>query len=398
MKIVHEISLDLVNQTEIPRIRVKQGDTYTHQVALNLTTNGESWTIPDGAAPVIRYKATDLDTMETVQGIYDTLADGIAAWEISGSSVTVTLVPQMTASYGTVQTDVAFILGEKVLATCTFEIYVNRSPSVGTETAAQSYYNVVTLAQINEQFEKVVGICQELDMRKLDNSGGTMEGDLCMNGNRITQLASPKDDGDAAGKGYVDQTLSSIQAEMLNYGLGAAKDVGAQELNGLTRPGWYRIPGDVTVGGMTFAGAYLRVDSYDWAYCAQALYPLSDTMTSLRRLCWNGQWQDWEWEEPPLESGVEYRTTRRWDSSPVYVKKCNFGSLPNASTAQLDTGCQEVILVGLEGVAYDSDGNGFSLTLCPGVRAVLSASGILEVTTNSDLSAYKACFTLVYAK
>ena len=36
-----------------------------------------------------------------------------------------------------------------------------------------------------------------------------------------------------------------------------------------------------------------------------------------------------EWVNPPMELGVEYRTTERYQGQPVYVKAVNFGALPN---------------------------------------------------------------------
>ena len=43
-------------------------------------------------------------------------------------------------------------------------------------------------------------------------------------------------------------------------------------------------------------------------------------------------WQVWEWVNPPMQSGVEYRTTERWGSSyvPVYAKTLSIGKGPTA--------------------------------------------------------------------
>ena len=35
-------------------------------------------------------------------------------------------------------------------------------------------------------------------------------------------------------------------------------------------------------------------------------------------------WSPWEWVNPPMEIGVEYRTTERWKSKPVYRKLVTF--------------------------------------------------------------------------
>lgn len=42
-------------------------------------------------------------------------------------------------------------------------------------------------------------------------------------------------------------------------------------------------------------------------------------------------WLPFEWSNPPLQIGVEYRTTERYLGKPIYVKLVNFGALPNTS-------------------------------------------------------------------
>lgn len=46
----------------------------------------------------------------------------------------------------------------------------------------------------------------------------------------------------------------------------------------------------------------------------------------------SGVWQPWEWVNPPMALGVEYRTTERYQEKPVYVKLVNFGALPNSTS------------------------------------------------------------------
>lgn len=41
----------------------------------------------------------------------------------------------------------------------------------------------------------------------------------------------------------------------------------------------------------------------------------------------NGVWLPFEWVDPPMQLGVEYRTTERFFEKPVYVKAINFGAV-----------------------------------------------------------------------
>lgn len=46
----------------------------------------------------------------------------------------------------------------------------------------------------------------------------------------------------------------------------------------------------------------------------------------------SGVWQPWEWVNPPMKLGVEYRTVERYNGKPVYAKLLNFGALPNSTS------------------------------------------------------------------
>ena len=81
---------------------------------------------------------------------------------------------------------------------------------------------------------------------------------------------------------------------------------------------------------------YLTVDmfSYYMGYSRAALSKM------------DGVWGDFEWQNPPLYPGVEYRTTERWYGKPVYAKQCHCGLLPAVgTTAEIihGTPCTQVI-------------------------------------------------------
>lgn len=53
-----------------------------------------------------------------------------------------------------------------------------------------------------------------------------------------------------------------------------------------------------------------------------------------------GVWSPFEWVNPPMKLGVEYRTTERWDQKPVYCIAWPGGAFPNNTnkTVEVDTG------------------------------------------------------------
>lgn len=42
----------------------------------------------------------------------------------------------------------------------------------------------------------------------------------------------------------------------------------------------------------------------------------------------NWVWYEWEWDTPPMLSGIEYKTSERWLGKPVYTKNVDLGKLP----------------------------------------------------------------------
>lgn len=52
----------------------------------------------------------------------------------------------------------------------------------------------------------------------------------------------------------------------------------------------------------------------------------------------HGNWQPWEWVNPPMQLGVEYRTTERYLGKPVYVKAINTGAFPQTGDLNITIG------------------------------------------------------------
>lgn len=154
MTVKHEITLDFISQEGMPRIQAKQGEGFTRQVAITMLANGEPWIPPHGTPAVIRYHAHDAENGADTKGIYDTLPDGNTAWVVTENVITLTLIPRMLSSYGTVRVDVAFFAEDTVLATATFEIYVNPSPADGTDAENGGYYRVANLDALNLWIEE----------------------------------------------------------------------------------------------------------------------------------------------------------------------------------------------------------------------------------------------------
>ena len=99
-----------------------------------------------------------------------------------------------------------------------------------------------------------------------------------------------------------------------------------------------------------------------------------------------------EWINPPMVSGVEYRTTERWMGKPVYTKIVAFGNLPNTSSKYInwspDSGTVAYVI---NAVAVTSNGSMLNVIDSANVNNVW-------VVTKSDYSAQTANIVLKYIK
>ena len=106
-----------------------------------------------------------------------------------------------------------------------------------------------------------------------------------------------------------------------------------------------------------------------------------------------------EWINPPMQLGVEYRTTERYNGKPVYVKLVDFGALPNAGLKQVAHGVNNVSFAVVDlsrSIAGSSYNNLFPLNT--NISGVDLSDGYINIRTLIDLSSYNAIICLKYAK
>ena len=114
------------------------------------------------------------------------------------------------------------------------------------------------------------------------------------------------------------QARGNINAAPGGFGLGG----GSKQISSwddVRDNGWYYGPAPAGIGNGNLWG---RVDALSSTYAVQTIY--SDTyVASVKRFLIANAWKPWEWINPPMDLGVEYRTTERYLGKPVYVKTFN---------------------------------------------------------------------------
>ena len=151
---------------------------------------------------------------------------------------------------------------------------------------------------------------------------------------------------------YEAQTLTDGQKNQARGNIGAAPDgfglgddatlISADtDLNSITKNGWYQFS-EPPIHAPTnnqdgWDGGYsaLFVSSRNSAIVTQIIF-CSNTLDvygcQIKRIFASGKWYPWEWVNPPMNLGTEYRTTERYRGKPVYVNLVDCGTIPAQGT------------------------------------------------------------------
>lgn len=141
-------------------------------------------------------------------------------------------------------------------------------------------------------------------------------------------------------------TPEDIGAAPAGYGLGEVMEFSSIEnIDNLYLSGNYRffVDGGFSVAGVNLWSFYMRVDGYDENNCTQTIYCGGTGAGVIRRTKYS-TWGEWEWENPPMVLGVEYRTTERCNGKAVYAVRLDLGTF-GAGIHTVDTGISATSVV-----------------------------------------------------
>ena len=119
----------------------------------------------------------------------------------------------------------------------------------------------------------------------------------------------------------------------------------------------------------------------------------------VRRLNGNG-WSQWEFINPPMKLGIEYRTTERYQGKPVYVKLVNLGNCPSSSY-------KNVTVLGNTEVGFRCEGTWtygggstlpFESSSSDRMEIAIIDKNVRIFTGGKDFSTYTAKATIYYTK
>lgn len=192
-------------------------------------------------------------------------------------------------------------------------------------------------------------------------------------------------------------TIAEIGAAPAGFGLGeTVKWIHAPEtLADYIHNGFYSWSSGVTDAPF-YAGSMIVIKrSEQYVYQIAFRDDITRVEMAVRKLTVS-TWTPWEWINPPMALGEEYRTTERYNGKPVYAQRIDFGAMPNTSSKMVfftsSSNIDRVLSVtGSSSIGdtipYKSDVSDISICVAKGVT---STQNYVLIKTSNDQSARTA--------
>lgn len=302
------IYIDISSKGVVPTIYAKQGDI-GRKFEVIFTNSGLPYTIPADSVFSVWYSG------ESGEGNYTNIGDN-SAFYVNENKVTVELITQMLTNDG--NGILCIVLNESngnQIGYWNIPYLCEKVPGFESEGAKEYYTafskSVEGLKQITENLTpEAIGAHPDTWLPTIEEIGAAPAG--YGYGGKITTKIYNINGTEADFNAMLENVFASMSDE-------AAMQV--QFLDAST--------GDSFISTATLYKSY---SDYGW------LKGTDYGGRNLQKVKRGGTWQPWEWVNPPMVSGVEYRTTERVNGKAVYAKLVDCGYLPNASHSTVDWG------------------------------------------------------------
>ena len=400
LQVTREVVTDVATRSTSKLVTAKQNDDGSRFLNVRIQNGGKNVDIDSTATVLLNVKRPD-DSTGTLYGSVND--DG---------TVRVELNAWVLEHAGSISCDISIISKESAkLTTMTF--YIDIEPAVCCDediVDAEEYSVLVDLINQTQELCEATAVAAEIAEQAMQRiEEGIADGELACshswNGSVLTVTSAsgtssadlrgpvgptgPEADPPTAaelGLGNVDNTsdmdkpISTAQQEALDgkapagYGIGALEiytaasdsavdSVLTTQINGLGNQTFKRFVLASTNTANFIGGGYYYADIYKMEsnYAIITIKSYLAGGRTLQRL-WTKEsnetaatLKDWEWVNPPLSIGVEYRTTERYGEAPVYVQAIDFGYGSGNGEKSADMGCVVSNLVRIEGHWYYKD-------------------------------------------
>lgn len=351
----YDLTLDVLSQIPQGVLGAKYGDT-GRRICFRLRRGVQPYTPDPGTEAVF----TGLKSDGTV--LYN-------ACTLKGRDILYEFTPQTTSCPGTVACELRLYRQGKLLTSPRFTLEV--ADTVYHEgDRVDSSSEATALRGLKEETQALLdSIRRSLQLGEFRGEPGYTPriGD---NGN---WFLGEQDTGVPA-TGPRGQDGVVVGAAPAGFGLGETSGSYCADANEATAGGFYYMDASTKNTPVSVYGTMLVIPRIPGSYTAQIIYNYDGC--SARRVLGSDISNEWEWDNPPMAPGVEYRTTERYREKPVYCKLVDCGSAANG---------KEVILSGVGHVVRYSGTMG-DLSL-PFATEGSAYYGKLDVT-NTQISMY----------
>lgn len=143
-------------------------------------------------------------------------------------------------------------------------------------------------------------------------------------------------------------TVSDVGAAPAGYGLGEINGKVCYDPNAALEIGFYHLGGSSAVNVPGYFG-YGTMLVERRASCICQTIKGMDGQHNLQIITRESRdagktWRDWEYVNPPMALGVEYRTTERYDGKVVYTKLVNVGALTAGGTTKVEVSLGKTVV------------------------------------------------------
>lgn len=291
------IYLDISNKGVVPTIYAKQGDI-GRKVQVIFTDSWIPYKIPENAKLSVWYDGDSGD------GNYTDVGDK-SAIVVENNKVTFELITQMLNNDGEGIVCLIMNVGEEQIGSWNIHYLCENVPGFDSE-GASSYFTA---------FSESVNKLKDTD-KTLTKEG--YPADAKATGDKIDNL-SAADVGAAPGGWGFGGAMDYIVDENGTFETKLDEILAGMESHSVKQFSFFDSK------GLHSTKFYGRLWKYTQNYATLEAVNYNGNKALKCKL--SGHWDPWEWENPPMTPGIEYRTTERFDGSPVY---CGLVSYTNA--------------------------------------------------------------------
>ena len=186
-------------------------------------------------------------------------------------------------------------------------------------------------------------------------------------------------------------TLDEISGAPDGYGLGkVCKKI--DSVKNITANGWWLSNGNTADGNYWICLSLVTNSGNDVVVNAWSLTGANNAILHKK----SGTWGEWEWSNPPMALGKEYRTTEKWQGKAIYTKAISCGNLPNNTVSSVAHNASLTNIIKFNGTL--SDGKALPYRYGNNLADIGCSKTHIHITTNYNYSDLTAIVQIWYLK